>query len=552
MISAIQFEGQPQEPNRPIGIDVATREFIRAYFQYGKHDKYYCVCPNQEAFALFKTYAAEENIGESKCVSINQNDPLGLNLANCLTRYDPNIVKNAWARRHHGDSQYSLCGISHSIASEYAMEAIGSYLTSPLTHWDALICPSRSIKKAAETIIHSWESYLSEKFGGKFSCPVQLPIIPLGVDSKRFSSFSAANIRKTQREQLGIQDDQLVILYVGRLNYIAKANPLPLLVAAEKASKNISCSLRIIFNGYFNDEPNRDAFYQATKTICNNVKVTFVTPDDDRFPSGVWGAGDIFCSLPDSIQESFGLTPIEAMAVGLPVIVSDWNGYKDTVRNGIEGLTIPTYLPQYKDYSEVAYRYFSGQYSYGDYLATTSQSTAVDVRALTNAITSLANNPERRISMGTAGKARVDEVYKWQKVIAQYEELWNELHRRRDIKESTQKKTENFSFHPSRPNPLKMFASYTDHFIDLEGKVSLIDDYTTHLTQLIKLKIGLIMPETLMDFEEIPGLLGEIEAQPESSLLKIKESIGYADCLLFLMTISWLVKIGICSYHPPK
>ena len=34
--------------------------------------------------------------------------------------------------------------------------------------------------------------------------------------------------------------------------------------------------------------------------------------------------------------------PIEAMAAGLPVVVSDWDGYRFTVRDGIEGFLVPT------------------------------------------------------------------------------------------------------------------------------------------------------------------------------------------------------------------
>ena len=34
--------------------------------------------------------------------------------------------------------------------------------------------------------------------------------------------------------------------------------------------------------------------------------------------------------------------PVEAMASGLPVIVSDWDGYKETVRDGVDGFRIPT------------------------------------------------------------------------------------------------------------------------------------------------------------------------------------------------------------------
>jgi glycogen synthase len=49
--------------------------------------------------------------------------------------------------------------------------------------------------------------------------------------------------------------------------------------------------------------------------------------------------------MSDNIQETFGLTPLEAMAAGLPVIVGDWDGYKDTVRDGVDGFRIPSLMP---------------------------------------------------------------------------------------------------------------------------------------------------------------------------------------------------------------
>ena len=53
-------------------------------------------------------------------------------------------------------------------------------------------------------------------------------------------------------------------------------------------------------------------------------------------------AADIFVSLADNIQETFGLSVIEAMASSLPLVVSDWNGYKDLVNHGFNGFRIPT------------------------------------------------------------------------------------------------------------------------------------------------------------------------------------------------------------------
>ncbi len=52
------------------------------------------------------------------------------------------------------------------------------------------------------------------------------------------------------------------------------------------------------------------------------------TPASRRCASPIWQAADIFTSLSDNIQETFGLTPIEAMAAGLPSVVTDWDGYQ--------------------------------------------------------------------------------------------------------------------------------------------------------------------------------------------------------------------------------
>ena len=55
-------------------------------------------------------------------------------------------------------------------------------------------------------------------------------------------------------------------------------------------------------------------------------------------------AANIFISLSDNIQETFGLTVIEAMAAELPCIVSDWNGYKDLIKNKCSIISLISYL----------------------------------------------------------------------------------------------------------------------------------------------------------------------------------------------------------------
>ena len=552
MTIAISFDGNQLETERPIGIDVATRDFIRGHFRFGHQEKFYCVCPNIDAFELYKKYAQDEGIERERCLSINQNDPEGLEKAQCLLRYDPGIVRNAWARRHHGQRLYSLCGVAHSIASAEVMEVVGSYLSSPLQSWDALICPSKAIRSAIQSIITAWEGNFKERFGHEFNCPLELPIIPLGVDTARLKNTASPYNRTQQRNLLGIPDDEIILLYVGRLNYIAKANPLPLLIAAEEVAKNSANPLHIVFNGYFNDPANENAFNQAISNFCQNVNVTFVKHGDPKFPNGVWAAGDIFCSLSDNIQESFGLTPIEAMASGLPTIVSDWDGYRDTVRNGIDGITIPTYMPSAGTGREIAYRYFSGQYSYGDYLGATSQSISVDIPSLVTAISLLSKDSEKRRTMGNAGKRRASEYFDWSHIIAAYEELWNELTVRRKHANEEMPLLKGDNFHPSRQDPFIIFREFPTKTIFINGRVSLLTENWQETLKRISLKMSLILPNNLMELEKIPALIAQIEAQPDSTLEQIASALEENNQARFVMTIGWLLKLGIFQYHAPE
>ena len=113
----------------------------------------------------------------------------------------------------------------------------------------------------------------------------------------------SGDARTTQRKKLGIDDNEIVLLYVGRLNHVAKSNPISLLLAAEQAAKRCDHPIRIIFNGYYNDKVNQEVFEQAIQALCNTVTISYVRHGDPDFPDGAWAAGDIFCSLSDNIQE---------------------------------------------------------------------------------------------------------------------------------------------------------------------------------------------------------------------------------------------------------
>ena len=64
-------------------------------------------------------------------------------------------------------------------------------------------------------------------------------------------------------------------------------------------------------------------------------------PASERRKKLALAAADLFCSPADNLQETFGLSVLEAMASSLPVVASDWNGYRDLVLHGRTGWLVP-------------------------------------------------------------------------------------------------------------------------------------------------------------------------------------------------------------------
>jgi glycosyltransferase involved in cell wall biosynthesis len=342
----------------------------------------------------------------------------------------PTLGPEARLRQRTGVASFSLCGVTHTTASLAAMNDVASLLSEPVMPWDALVCTSNAVLETVRRVLEAQGEYLRWRFGStvRLQGP-QLPVIPLGVHCDDFASPEGQ--RAAARRQLGIEDTEVAGLFVGRLVFHAKAHPYPMLRAFQRAAERTGKRLALIFCGWFPNAAIEAAFRSGAASFAPGVKAIFVDGRKPEERERAWAAGDLFVSLADNIQETFGLTPIEAMAAGMPVVASDWNGYRDTVRHEVDGFCIRTYAPASGMGDALAHAHEAAALSYDRYCWAAGAASADDVGLATDAVSALAADPALRRRMGDAGRRRARELYDWSVVYRQYQALWLDLQERR-------------------------------------------------------------------------------------------------------------------------
>jgi glycosyltransferase involved in cell wall biosynthesis len=98
-------------------------------------------------------------------------------------------------------------------------------------------------------------------------------------------------------------------------------------------------------------------------------------------------------SVIPSLEEGFGIPAAEAMGCEVAVVASDAGGLPEVVENGVTGIVVPR----------------------------------GDAKALAQAIGSLLADPQRRRSMGQAGRERALRLFDWDRSAQQFEEIYREV-----------------------------------------------------------------------------------------------------------------------------
>jgi glycosyltransferase involved in cell wall biosynthesis len=155
-----------------------------------------------------------------------------------------------------------------------------------------------------------------------------------GIDTKHFSAEQVTKLqRQTLRTTLGIQADDFVFVFVGRLVGDKGINEL---VQAFKNIIHQNMQIKLLLVGMY--ESDLDPIEKHTKEeINNNKNILFAGYQNDIKPYLAVSKALVLASY----REGFPNVVMQAGAMGLPAIVTDINGCNEIIIEGKNGIIIP-------------------------------------------------------------------------------------------------------------------------------------------------------------------------------------------------------------------
>jgi UDP-glucose:(heptosyl)LPS alpha-1,3-glucosyltransferase len=153
-----------------------------------------------------------------------------------------------------------------------------------------------------------------------------------GVSFERFSSLNRQVCRHEIRQRHGLAPDDIVVLFVS-MNFELKRLDLVINGIAEvveKEERNSSFKLLVVGKG----DSKRFMAMAGDLGISERVIFAGVTDEVEKY----YLASDIF-AMPSRF-DTFGLAVLEAMAAGLPVIITPRVGARDLVESGVNGFIL--------------------------------------------------------------------------------------------------------------------------------------------------------------------------------------------------------------------
>ena len=476
--AAVWFSSDGYDPAKK-GINgrrVAGASFLRGFFAHGEVDEFVALAHSRADHTAFADLARASGVTRP-LRQVRLDAPQGLAPVEVVQYPAPTPPTEFWRRAPHGAAAWALCGITHTTATRNVMETVFQMRSAPQMPWDAVICTSVAVQASIRRLMELAEAHLAQRYrGAVLPARPLLPVVPLGIHCDDFRPDPA--LGQALRDRIGADPGDLVVVSIARLTPDEKFDPLPLFLAMELAAQDWRAQgggrLHLVLCGKFSEAQWADSFAKAAARLMPSCGYHVLDGADAAERKATLSGGDVFVFPIDNLQETFGLAPIEAMAAGLSVIVSDWDGMKDTVTPDV-GFRIPTELPRAGLSSYVSHRHMGGTDSYIQYLSQVSAMTPLDVAAMARALVTLARDPDLRARMGARARDRARRLYDWSVVIPQMQALWGEqaamlAHARRVGGPAISPHSADLI--PVGPAVQEMFAAYPTSFADPDRRLS--------------------------------------------------------------------------------
>ena len=414
----------------------------------------------EERIQLHSRLSLPEALAETPYHIIHQSDPVTYYSALCALR-------NQCAGRF-----IPVSAPIHSISYPNYQKVYFELMLDGPMECDAIICTSRvgmDALKAGFSLVGKAAALRPLQLKPS----MRLEHIPLGVDVDAFTDRTSEAIAAA-RACLGWKPDDRILLCFGRFSAADKYDIVPLLRAFQLVLRGgeIGAGMteqhahaHLVLAGARQGDEYPEWLQALAKAMGLGGRVHIYTDVSEELRRTLYTAADVFVSPSENLQETFGLTILEAMASGLPVVASNWDGYRELVEDGRTGVLVTS---RYGPWDETLGRIGPICYQRPWHLAV-SQGIVIDVVELAKGLSALIADPALCRTMGAAGRRRVRR-YDWKGVIGSYLELWKELNKISEHMIRPPSKRWTFA-HP----PSSLFPGYASHGIPRSARLELSD-----------------------------------------------------------------------------
>jgi len=347
--------------------------------------------------------------------NISSHSDFNETLLKSLSNDSPSLVYNlsvpfpsyALSLRNASKMPIPYIGQIHSLSSLNTLTILRHFAFNT-TIGDGLIVPSESSKRICQDWIESW----TQK-----PCHLSIQTVPFGVNTSKFKPVSSHSKLKAQFD---LPSSKTVVLSLARINPKTKTD---IFVTIQNFSQLLE-SCPDAFLWVVGESTNKDYLkfltdYIKDKTLEDSIQIE-TNVDHDSIETYMQ-ASDIFLSMSDHFSENFGISPIEGMACGLPVILTDIAGQSDHIQNGDQGFVIPT-LGAHPSSELDALFNCSSSADFGDAMI---QSIAYDNQLFRENLKRLIDSPSLRTKMGVSARNTVLEKFSNQTMSKNYQKAFD-------------------------------------------------------------------------------------------------------------------------------